>query len=186
MFRTICVLVMFSVCSFCFADGFAENRFTEPDVLAWHAPAEREQQLFDLINEQRVKSGLEPLIFAAEIFEGSREWAMKLHGERRLYHWHGGKENCARGYSTPEAAFRGWRTSSGHNAFLHNRSIRYAAVAEHENYWVFRGAVTLDEYRERAYVKVKAIGYTDSGDVQDTPRSYQRPRFGTAFRSLFR
>ena len=91
-----------------------------------------------------MKSKLEPLVFDAEMMQDCREWAAKLNKERRLYHWHGGRENCARGYQTPAAAFRGWMVSSGHRVFLHNREIKYAAIGIYstENgyaYYVFRG-----------------------------------------------
>jgi len=142
-FYTITALFIL-LCLPCAAETTAEIEMTDD-----------EQTLFSLINEQRIKSKLPPLIFDAEILQDCREWAEQLHRERRLYHWHGGKENCARGYTTPRSAFLGWRSSQGHNAFLHNRVIKYAAVAEYGNYWVFRGATDKEEYRERKERKIR-------------------------------
>ena len=113
-------------------------------------PTDREQELFDLINARRARVNLPPMILCPEILQGSRDWAKKLHSERRLYHWHGGMENCGRGYSTPKAMFNGWRSSSGHNALLHSRSAVYAAAGEHENFWVLRTATSVEEYQARA------------------------------------
>ena len=135
-------------------------------------PTEREQELFDLINARRTQVNLPPMIFCPVILEGSREWAEKLHRERRLYHWHGGRENCGRGYQTPRAMFYGWRSSAGHNALLHSRSAVHAAIGEHENYWVLRVAVSLEDYQTRAnkntMTKSKQIVYLVHYDSLDT------------------
>jgi len=136
-------------------------------------PTEREQELFDLINDRRERVNLPPMIFAPEILEGSREWAEKLHRERRLYHWHGGRENCGRGYQTPRAMFHGWLSSPGHNALLHSRAAVYAAVGEHENYWVLRVALSVEEYQTRAnrnkMTKPKQIIFHVHYDVSRKP-----------------
>ena len=81
-------------------------------------PTEREQELFDLINTRREQVHLPPMILCPDILQGCRDWAEKLHSEKRLYHWHGGKENCGCGYGNPKAMFNGWRASQGHRGLL--------------------------------------------------------------------
>ena len=159
MKQIICITLLLSLGLPCLA--------TEPQH------TEREQELFDLINERREQVNLPPMIFCPVILEGSREWAEKLHSERRLYHWHGGRENCGRGYQTPRAMFYGWRSSSGHNALLHSRAAVYAAIGEHENYWVLRVALSSEEYQTRAnrnkMTRLKQIIFHVHYDVNRKP-----------------
>ena len=110
-----------------------------------------EQNCFDAINEMRVKAGLTPFELNLDLSDASRQWSVKLHRERKLYHAHVGPENCARGHESGKATYQQWMNSYGHRALLQSRGIYEAGLGASgeggQTYWTFRLKI---KARERA------------------------------------
>ena len=151
--------------------------------MAHTEPTDREQEVLALINERRTLVNLPPMVLCSEMLQDSREWAKKLHGERLLYHWFGGRENCGRGYQTPRAIFNGWRVSPGHNALLHCRGAVYGAIGEHENYWVLRVSSSKEDYRERKERAISMVEFRTQAQNQ-RQSAYSRTLFPRVSRLL--
>ena len=119
-------------------------------------PEEYAYQVYELVNEEREKEGLDPLNWdeglaacaamrAEEIVEefahtrGGAHWSTILE-ENGIDEGRGVGENIAMGYSDPEAVMKGWMNSSGHRANILRRNYGSIGVGCFINngtcYWV--------------------------------------------------
>ena len=75
-----------------------------------------EQQVFDLLMEERENAGLEPLRLDSSLSQGSRAWSRRMATENFFSHDTSGNfaENIAYGYPTAAAVHDGWMNSDGH------------------------------------------------------------------------
>lgn len=75
-----------------------------------------EQQVFDLLMEEREDAGLEPLRLDSSLSQGSRAWSRRMATENFFSHDTSGNfaENIAYGYPTAAAVHDGWMNSDGH------------------------------------------------------------------------
>jgi uncharacterized protein YkwD len=99
-----------------------------------------ERAIVEQTNAQRARYGLPALEVDENLVESARKHATWMARYRSLQHSHGVAENIAMGYSTAEAALRGWMNSSGHRANILNRGYRRIGVAAYQSaggtiYW---------------------------------------------------
>ena len=130
-------LMVLSACEF-FDEDEKPTKFT---------PNEFELKVFELTNTERAKHGLPPLIW-----HDSLAIAARGHSEDQMFNnitGHTGSdgstvrqrieragitglrawaENCAYGYSTPEAVIAGWMDSPGHRANILNATVTHLGV----------------------------------------------------------
>lgn len=143
----------------------ANPQFTNPDLIY---PGQKvyvplpdseitsyEQQVIDLVNEQRVKSGLKALTANWELSRVARYKSQDMHDKKYFSHtsptygspfdmmksfgisYRYAGENIAQGYKTPAAVMGGWMNSSGHRANILNSSYTQIGVGyvADGNYW---------------------------------------------------
>jgi uncharacterized protein YkwD len=111
--------------------------------------ASAEARIFDLINVERQRNGLKPLVFSeqldrmAEIQAANMAYFQRMShtlpeaqlpalGDRARYVGYPYREiaeNVALGYPNPEAVVRGWMSSSGHRRNILNSSIIETGIA---------------------------------------------------------
>lgn len=114
-----------------------------------------EQQVIDLVNEQRAKNGLRKLTANWELSRVARYKSQDMHDNKYFSHtsptygspfdmmksfgisYRSAGENIAQGYRTPEAVVKGWMNSSGHRANILNSSYTQIGVGyvSDGNYW---------------------------------------------------
>ena len=105
-----------------------------------------EQQVIDLVNEQRAKNGLKALTANWELSRVARYKSQDMHDKKYFSHtsptygspfdmmksfgisYRSAGENIAQGYRTPEAVMNGWMNSSGHRANILNSSYTQIGV----------------------------------------------------------
>ncbi len=117
--------------------------------------ASYEQQVIDLINEIRVKNGLNKLKANWELSRVARYKSQDMHDQKYFSHtsptygspfnmiknfgisYQTAGENIAMGYRTPQAVVDGWMNSSGHRANILNASFQQIGVGyvADGNYW---------------------------------------------------
>ncbi len=113
-----------------------------------------EQQVLELTNQERAKSGLAPLKANAELNYAADQYAELMSEKRYFSHtgpdgsqpWDRAKavgfeaqtmgENIAAGQKTPQDVVQGWMNSSGHRANILNPSFTQLGVGFDNNYWV--------------------------------------------------
>jgi uncharacterized protein YkwD len=125
-----------------------------------------EQQVIDLVNQERTSRGLNPLkrsegltiaaryqaadmsqdnYFSHDTFDRQDGNLVKKCGPwERIANYYSGAngENAAAGYSTPQAVMNGWMNSSGHRANILNPSTVtigvgfYQGSGDYHSYWV--------------------------------------------------
>jgi uncharacterized protein YkwD len=113
---------------------------------AYAAPVGR---IFDLINAERGRRGLRPLVFNAQLDQMARIQATNMAYFQKMAHTipqaklpslsdrahYAGyaygeiAENVALGYPTPEAVVQGWMNSSGHRANILNTGVVDTGIA---------------------------------------------------------
>lgn len=114
-----------------------------------------EQEVVDLVNEQRAANGLSPLTISAELCDGARMKSQDMHDVGYFSHtsptygspfdmmaslgitYSAAGENIAMGYSSAEAVMNAWMNSEGHRANILSSkytSIGVGYVAD-GNYW---------------------------------------------------
>jgi uncharacterized protein YkwD len=106
-------------------------------------------RIFDLINAERSRRGLRPLVFNAQLDQMARIQATNMAYFQRMAHVipqaklpslsdrarYAGyvygeiAENVALGYPTPEAVVQGWMNSSGHRANILNTGVVETGIA---------------------------------------------------------
>ena len=123
-----------------------------------------EQQVFDLVNQQRAANGLQPLTLDSRLVNAARahnnamiqknEFSHQVTGELPLcasganndrfdavgYGWTMCAENIAAGQTTPQDVMNAWMNSSGHranilNPNLKNIGIGYTTGGSYGTYW---------------------------------------------------
>ncbi|MBW4601270.1 MAG: type I secretion C-terminal target domain-containing protein [Calothrix sp. FI2-JRJ7] len=113
-----------------------------------------EQQVLELTNQERAKSGLPPLKANAELNYAADKYAELMSQNRYFSHtgpdgsqpWDRAKaagfeaqtmgENIAAGQKTPQQVVQGWMNSPGHRANILNPSFTQLGVGFENNYWV--------------------------------------------------
>ena len=113
-----------------------------------------EQQVLQLTNQERAKSGLAPLKANAELNYAADKYAELMSQKRYFSHtgpdgskpWDRAKavgfeaqtmgENIAAGQKTPQEVVQGWMNSPGHRANILNPSFTQLGVGFENNYWV--------------------------------------------------
>ena len=113
------------------------------------SPSVIEQDIFDLVNQARTDSGLEPLGGAGAISEVALEHSQYMESVGAISHdnFHDratdlmGRidasrvgENVAVGYPTPEAFVEGWMASEGHRENILNPSFHRTGIGYFESY----------------------------------------------------
>ena len=123
-----------------------------------------EQQVVELVNQERAKAGLPPLKRNPDLDYAARYHARDMHDDGYFSHdtydgsvfvcdtwqrlsnyypttgWRG--ENIAAGYTTPGEVMTGWMNSSGHKANILNSNYReigvgyYSGSSGYRHYWV--------------------------------------------------
>jgi uncharacterized protein YkwD len=111
------------------------------DRSPWENPAPRrregdgqgawEQQVIELVNQQRKANGRPPLKHVASLTDAARWYAKDMVDD----------ENIADDSSSPPATVTGWMGSSGHRANILNGNhwetgVGYRAGASHGHHWV--------------------------------------------------
>lgn len=125
-----------------------------------------EQQVIDLVNQERASRGLPPLQYSEGLSRAARYQAADMSQDNyfshdtmdrvggqlkkvcgpweRIANYYSGAngENAAAGYSTPAAVIQGWMKSDGHRANILNPSTRsigvgfYQGSGDYRYYWV--------------------------------------------------
>ncbi|PIE76911.1 MAG: hypothetical protein CSA13_02150 [Clostridiales bacterium] len=107
-----------------------------------------ERRVFDLVNEEREKNGLDPFLPAnrdVKAYANVRVEEIKEkfdhtrpNGESSLkqMHYTTAAENIASGFTSPERVVKGWLNSPGHRANILNPELEYMAVSFSEYNWV--------------------------------------------------
>ena len=124
-----------------------------PDESSFHAYVLR---VAELVNEERVKAGLQPLTLEADIAEAAQVRAVEIvksfshtrpdgrHFSTALTEagvsYRGADENIAWGQKTPEQVMEGWMNSEGHRANILNEKytsigVGYYTDGNGVNYW---------------------------------------------------
>jgi uncharacterized protein YkwD len=107
-----------------------------------------EMDLLHYINKYRVSKGLNALLFDKTLQELARGHSRYMEEEKSLNHDHFqdrfrkcGRthcvENCGWNYATPEDQLKAWISSSGHNANLLNKDIKFAGISKVGDYVTF-------------------------------------------------
>ena len=132
-----------------------------------------EIELMNLINTYRAENGLKTLRIQPSLMLASRYHAAdmanenyfdhathnRIHGRlergvstfkriKQFYSGFANTENLGAGYYSPEAVFKGWVDSPGHNVNLLNESATHMGVgfyqtdhSEYQRYWVFVSSI---------------------------------------------
>jgi uncharacterized protein YkwD len=131
-----------------------ESRSVPPAQLSF------EEQVIDLINQERARAGLAALNSDARLIVSARKHSQDMAdrgffshtgsngsnpGQRMSaagYTWRTYAENIAAGYPTPENVMRGWMDSPGHRANILSKDVRDVGVGyvvqtgtEWTHYW---------------------------------------------------
>jgi hypothetical protein len=143
--------------------------FAVPALVAAAPPGEPitpiEQQVVDLVNEERAKVGAQPLIVNYSLMEAA--WVHNEHmvsigrichsgcgdgdpGSRIAatgYRSRGWGENVAQGQPSAQAVMNAWMNSSGHRANILNRNFKDIGVAHNPAlYWTQVFAIPASDY----------------------------------------
>lgn len=133
-----------------------------------------EQQVIDLVNQERTSRGLNALAYSEGLTRAARYQAADMSQDNYFSHdtmdWIGGKldivcgpwsrisnyysgangENAAAGYSSPTDVVQGWMNSDGHRANILNPATRtigvgfYQGSGDYHYYWVQDFGTQLD------------------------------------------
>ena len=115
--------------------------------------SEMEQQVADLVNQERAANGLAPLTLSDDLCDGARRKSQDMHDNNYFSHdsptfgspfdmmssmgidfWAAG-ENIAMGYPTAEAVMEGWMNSPGHRANILSDAFTELGVGYVDGYW---------------------------------------------------
>lgn len=115
--------------------------------------SEMEQQVADLVNQERAANGLAPLTLSTDLCDGARRKSQDMHDNNYFSHdsptfgspfdmmssmgidfWAAG-ENIAMGYPTAEAVMEGWMNSPGHRANILSDAFTELGVGYVDGYW---------------------------------------------------
>jgi len=107
-----------------------------------------EKKLFHLINQYRIKKGLNPLSTDEPLQRLAKIHSLDMNRKDSLCHdlfeerfRKSGRSHCVENvgwnYPTPQAQFEAWKNSKGHNVNLLSRKIKYAGISEVGSYATF-------------------------------------------------
>ena len=118
------------------------------------SPASFEQQVADLVNEERAKHGLSPLMHRADIKNVAEKKAMDLINSNYFSHnspnygspfnmlktfgisYRTAGENIAKGQKSPQEVTNAWMNSSGHRANILKPEFDSIGVGYYQGAWV--------------------------------------------------
>jgi putative cell wall-binding protein len=122
-----------------------------PVVAPAASAAVQEDQVFDLVNQQRASAGRAPLLRDGSLESAAEEWASHLSTTGTFEHstsdwrtaripagWNSQGENIAQGYSSATEVMNGWMNSTGHRENILRGSFTRIGIGyvESGNYWV--------------------------------------------------
>ncbi len=107
-----------------------------------------EEKLLEFINQYRVRHGSSLLLFDAGLYELAKKHSAYMEKRSELSHDHfderfeqSGKSFCAENVGwnarTPDAQFRAWRSSQGHNSNMLNKKAKKAGISRVGAYVTF-------------------------------------------------
>ena len=107
-----------------------------------------EEKLLEFINQYRTNHGLHPLLFDPGLYKLAKKHSTYMDERDELSHDHfderfeqSGKSFCAENVGwnsrTPDAQFRAWRSSQGHNVNMLNEKVRKAGISRVDAYVTF-------------------------------------------------
>ncbi len=107
-----------------------------------------EEKLLEFINQYRARHGSSPLLFDAGLYELARKHSAYMDKRGELSHDHfdqrfeqSGKSFCAENVGwnarTPDAQFKAWRNSHGHNSNMLNKKAKKAGISRVGAYVTF-------------------------------------------------
>ena len=104
---------------------------TQEEQIHYDKLYDGEQELFDLVNEERTSRGLVALTKSQTRQEGARRQALRQMNSHRMFHgsYFGRGENVAMGQPNPRSVMRAWMNSSGHRANILNPHHRHGGMA---------------------------------------------------------
>ncbi|TDL47332.1 hypothetical protein E2R60_30220 [Paenibacillus dendritiformis] len=118
-----------------------------------------EQQVLDLVNQERSKTGLSSLSMSEELSNMAMVKAQDMYNNNYFDHnspthgspfdmmkefgitYNSAGENIAKGQTTPTQVMNDWMNSPGHKANILNKSYTHIGIAYYNNTWVqeFKG-----------------------------------------------
>ncbi len=130
--------------------------------------AEYEERVIDLVNQERTKRGLTPLVRSAGLTNAARYQAADMSQDDyfshdtmdrvsgnlvkvcnpwvRIAHYYSGAdgENAAAGYYFPEDVVNAWMNSYGHRANILDPDTQAIGVGFYQHYWIQDFGTTID------------------------------------------
>lgn len=112
------------------------------------------KQVVTLVNKQRVKAGLKPVILSTKLSAVAKAKAIDLYTNKYFDHisptygspfkmmrafgisYNYAGENIARGQKTPLSVVTAWMNSPGHRANILNKHYKYIGMSYHKGEWV--------------------------------------------------
>ncbi|WP_129689193.1 CAP domain-containing protein [Gottfriedia acidiceleris] len=100
-----------------------------------------QQQILDLVNIERGKGGLKPLILSSYLNGTAQAWSQTMSNANNMYHstlsFKGGYkgENIAHGQTTAKEVMTDWMNSPGHRANIMNANFKQLGVGKVGTYW---------------------------------------------------
>lgn len=159
IFLLIVSLCMFS--SACMANPVYYYNYSNTSNYVYEPNTDKNyaQSVVDLVNRERLKAGVRPLILnpylcsrsdiraneLATIFAHTRPDGSQFYTvlDRRKFHYMTAGENAAAGASSPQEVVDIWMNSSGHRQNILNPKFRYIGVgyayvpnSQYNNYWI--------------------------------------------------
>ena len=143
--KKLILLSLFLVCflsSFCegaifrrvYRQSSVERSYSRETVQV--CSEEEEFRCLQLVNEERIRRKMQPLKFAEDLANASRQWSENMRS--RGFRHGAGREIIARGGPTGDFAFRIWMNSGPHRGALLNPSYREVGFGASGSFWTGR------------------------------------------------
>lgn len=139
------------ICSMAFCAGLACCVF----LRAADTNSDVEYRVLTLINQERAKGRLAPVVMTDTMLADARRSAAAQNKRRDVGHFtalNGSSEICASG-NNPETAIRLWMQSKGHRAQIMGSAKTHASVANEGRYWVVRFSSQGYQWKQATYTK---------------------------------
>jgi len=100
-----------------------------------------QQQILNLVNAERGKSGLNPLTLTSYLNGTAQQWSQTMSNANSMYHstlsFNGGYkgENIAHGQTTASQVMNDWMHSEGHRANIMSKNFKHLGVGKVGTYW---------------------------------------------------
>jgi len=107
---------------------------------------DEEKQFITKLDTLRASLKLPQIVVEERIVKDCRDWAANRRAKGILNHG-SSQENGAVGNHTGSGTFSQWRHSGLHNAFLCNRSNTVCGIGHSGNYWFYRAAPAIEQYK---------------------------------------